>query len=319
MEKPVKIYLWREHKASWQKIIPFLIIVMFLFACSPSLQPVIPQEASRATEVHIDSPTSAAPTLTQPPTDTPVPSSTPEPSPTIPPTATNTPALTRTPTVNAAATQQIEALNKEINSVLTTAGINPESGYLIWKQNEPLDIALNKYQEWIYVELEDDLVASNFILKTDITWESTSGLVTCGFFFRSEKNIEIGKQYIYEMLRLSGMPAWEINFLKNNEYVKSITQFQTSSAIHQENGSTNKLILIADEDHFTLYINDMRMGSYYDFSKSMVEGYFAFSAWQESGKSSCTFTDTWIWSLEPPETGKEEASSAVVQAPVAAP
>jgi hypothetical protein len=47
------------------------------------------------------------------------------------------------------------------------------------------------------------LAASDFVLKSDITWESTSGLVTCGFFFRSEENLDVGKQYIYEMIALS--------------------------------------------------------------------------------------------------------------------
>jgi hypothetical protein len=57
-------------------------------------------------------------------------------------------------------------------------------------------------------------------------------------------------------------------------------------------------MLIAESEKFTLYINDTRAGSFYDYSKNMLEGYFAFSAWQESGESTCTFDNTWVWALK---------------------
>jgi hypothetical protein len=73
---------------------------------------------------------------------------------------------------------------------------------------------------------------------------------------------------------------------------------RTSSAISQEQGSTNKVLMIAEGEKVTIYINVVRIGSFYDYSKRMLEGYFAYSAWQESGKSSCTFADSWVWALK---------------------
>ena len=144
----------------------------------------------------------------------------------------------------------------------------------------------------------DSLVAKDFILKTEITWESSSGLAGCGLLFRSEPNFKQGAQYEIAFLRLSGLPAWEIAYIKEDEFQKSITGILTAGAIEQEQGSTNSYLLVAEGGKFTLYINDVRIGSYYDYANSQIEGRFAFTGWQESGETSCEFNNTWIWVLE---------------------
>ena len=66
---------------------------------------------------------------------------------------------------------------------------------------------------WDYVEVDDDLIGRNFILKSDVTWEA-SGIIICGVIFRSEPNLEQGKQYQLNYLRLSGLlPTWSSIFL----------------------------------------------------------------------------------------------------------
>jgi hypothetical protein len=263
-------------------------LVWLLSACATVPASPAPTQAPPPSD------TAIPPTATLVPTDTPVPTA----------TLTNTPApsATATPdesaTLQAAATQAAEELIGEISPELEAVGLSTESGSLLWVQDEPLAIDLVDYQEWRYVPFAEDLVASDFVLKSDITWESTSGLLTCGLFFRSEKNMEEGKQYYYEMLRLSGLPAWDIVYLQYNQFQKNITDVRTNSAIHQDQGSTNKVVLIAEQEKFTVYINDVRAGSFYDYGKNVLEGYFAFSAAQESGESTCTFANTWVWSLE---------------------
>lgn len=251
----------------------------------------------------------ASPTPTQlptpsatpiPPTNTPTPTETPVPTATITPTpvpsATATPDLSAT--AQAGATLAAEEVIRKIGPELEAIGFSTESGHLLWVQNEPMAIDLVEYNEWLYEPFAEDVVASDFVLKSDITWSSSTGLVTCGLFFRSEKNLEDGKQYIFEMLRLSGLPAWDISYRQYNQYQIDITNLRTNSAINQDQGSTNKVVLIVEQEKFTLYFNDVRAGSFFDYGKNMSEGYFALSAWQESGKSTCNFADTWVWTLD---------------------
>jgi hypothetical protein len=235
-----------------------------------------------------------------PPTDTPAPTATPSPVPTDTPepTASPTPTVDRAATAQAEATQASEAALAEIGKELETVGLSTDSGHLLWSQDEPVEISLDSYDEAVYDPFGDNRNASDFVLKSEVTWESTSGLAICGFFFRSEKNFEEGKQYSYRMLRLSGLPAWAISFFQYGEVQKDISYIRTNSAIKQEQGSTNKVVIIAEGEKFTVYINDIRAGSFYDYGKSMLDGYFAFLALQESGETTCTFDKTWVWALQ---------------------
>jgi hypothetical protein len=65
-----------------------------------------------------------------------------------------------------------------------------------------------------------------------------------------------------------------------------------------QNGSTNTFLLVVQDDHFSVYINGGREGTYYDFGRQRSDGAIGFLASQESGKGSCTFENAWVWSLD---------------------
>jgi len=235
----------------------------------------------------------------EPPTSTPLPTNTFMPTFTPVPTDTPTPVPTSTPnktaTAAAQATETSTSVLSELENVLGETDIPYEDGYLAWKQDRDMSVALSG-PGWDYVEVKKGLKASNFILKSDITWEA-SGIIICGSIFRSEPDIEKGKHYEFVYLRLSGLPAWEIEVYEFGRFKNTPTKTQYSDAIDQENGATNQVFLVAQDEKFTLYINGARQGSYYDYSKQRMDGTFAFHGIQDSGKGSCTFENSWIWVL----------------------
>jgi hypothetical protein len=151
---------------------------------------------------------------------------------------------------------------------------------------------------WDYVEADRDLTASNFIVKSDVTWWEASGIIVCGITFRSEPNIEEGRQYQFAYLRLSGLPAWEIELFDFGRFKNTLTRTQFSNAIDQANGATNQVVLIAQDEQFTLHINRARQGRYFDYSKQPMDGAFASNGSQDSGKGTCKFENSWVWVLE---------------------
>lgn len=291
-----KLWLWEL----------LVVIALILFLCSCSTGPQAAQAEPAPVEAIPTATQVEKPTEPPEPTHTPLPTSTPVPLPTSTPAPppTNTPAPTATATPDLQATASMEATQTAENELagiideLEKIGFQAESGELGWIQSESTEIYTDEYGSFYYEPFADGLVAEDFVLSTDITWESTSGLAGCGLLFRSEPNFEVGAQYEIAFLRLSGLPAWEIAYLKDDEYQKSITGFVTAAAIDQDQGSTNSYILVAEGGKFTLYINDMRIGSYYDYAESRLEGEFAYAGWQESGETSCEFSNTWIWMLE---------------------
>lgn len=241
---------------------------------------------------------------------TPSSTSTLEPSPTLTLTTfpTGTPTTTSTPTVTASMTpdktataqfvevQRLDVARDSIQQTMNRIDLKLEEGQVGWAQEFPMAIELSEYDQVVYTDIAEGLIAEDFILKTDITWESTGGFAVCGFVFRLD--FDEVDYYQYGMLRLSGLPAWSIMGYDDGIGQYDISGVRTSGAIDQAQGSTNQVLLIAKEGRFTLYINDQRIGNFYDHSKRFRDGGFAFVARQESGVTTCTYDSTWIWLLE---------------------
>jgi hypothetical protein len=238
------------------------------------------------------------------PTDTPEPTATPAPTATPQPTSTPTPAPTATSTPDKAATRAAQATQAAEEAIalvqkdLDEVGLAMPPGRVGWMQDEAYSLEMSDYNSYYYAPIDESLKAKNFILKSDITWESTGGLVTCGFFFRSEANFEEGKQYLFSMQRLSGLPDWRIAYLQYGRYQRNITGWRPASAINQDQGATNELILQVIDGEYTLYINGQRIGTFPDYSVKNDEGYLAYYGYQESGESNCSFENSWIWLIE---------------------
>lgn len=221
-------------------------------------------------------------------------------------TSTNTPNPTFTPaaTPNAEATAAAQSTQAtgdvfaEVDELLSDSEIPYQEGHLLWQQTEPIEINMQGPSgDDSSVGINENLTGNNFIFKSDVTWEAT-GWMYCGAIFRSEPDIDEGRQYQFYFLRLSGLPVWYIDVFENNFFMNSISKEQQARVIDMTNGAVNQFVLIAQNEMFTVYFNGERQGRFFDNSKQLMEGYFGFFAWQESGTGSCIFNDSWIWSLD---------------------
>jgi len=236
----------------------------------------------------------AQPTATPLPTDTPQPTFTPLPTETPKPTATSTPDAEAT--AASQATQAAADVLTTLDKVLGDSDIPYQDGHLVWQQTEPLEINMSGPDDGI-LALDEEVTADNFIMKFDVTWEAT-GLIVCGAIFRSEPDLQKGKQYQFAFLRFSGLPAWEIEVYEYGYFKNTPTKTKFSDALDLANGATNEFLLAVEDDHFTIYINGKRQGTYYDYSEQRLDGTFGFSGFQDSGTGMCEFENSWIWTLE---------------------
>ncbi len=237
-------------------------------------------------------------------TETPTPTSTFTPTATSTPTETPTPTSTATATPNATATAAFRATETaggvlaELEALITDekdTDIDYKSGYLAWKQKDPVSITLNQ-PGGEYYDIPK-LKLANFIMKSDVTWDTT-GLILCGTMFRSDADFEKGRQYQFIYLRMSGTPAWAIQFHEFGYFKNTISDVRFSSALNLDNGATNQFVLVANNEVFTVYINGVRQGRFYDNSQQATNGGIAFVAFEDSGKSTCQFENSWIWALK---------------------
>ena len=70
----------------------------------------------------------------------------------------------------------------------------------------------------------------------------------------------------------------------------------SASVLHSDQGSTNRMTIIVRGNKFEVYANGDRLGVFTD--STLTQGIVAFMAWQESGKTTCTFTNAWLWVLK---------------------
>lgn len=253
----------------------------------------VPQPATEISPESSSDPTSTRESSATP-TPTAIPSTTP--SPTASPTATATLTPDLTSTAQVVEEQRIDKVTNLIQNTMDRLDRKLEKGSLGWAQEFPMVIELSEYDQVVFTDIADGMLAEDFIFKTDITWESTGGLAVCGFIFRLD--FDEADYYQYGMLRLSGLPAWAILGFQNGLGQYDISGTRTSGAIDQDQSSTNEVLLIAREGRFTLYINNQRIGNFYDHSNRFREGGFGFVARQESGVTTCSYNNTWIWLLD---------------------
>lgn len=245
----------------------------------------------------------AIPGLSPTATPTLVPTNTNTPDPTLTPTPTDTPTPTATSTPDVAATQAAQAtqMAKDVLAELDEflgkqSDIDYKVGHLVWQQTDPIRMNLAG-PDFGYAAIDEEPTAGDFVFKSDVTWEAT-GLISCGAIFRSEPNIEQGKQYLFSFLRFSGLPAWRIEVAQFGRFLNSPTDIRFSDALDLDNGATNQFILVVKDNEFTLYLNGNREGRYFDYSSQRMEGTFAFFASQASGDGNCLYENSWIWSLD---------------------
>ncbi len=229
-----------------------------------------------------------------PPTDTPVPTFTPLPTDT--PTATPTATPNWTATAEFRATQSADDVLSELDSWLGDTEVPYQEGHLLWKQSNPAAVRMTSLDQG-HVHIGDKLTADNFILKSEVTWEAT-GLLLCGAIFRSEPNLDVGEQYQFMFMRFSGLPAWTIEVHRFGQFQNTPTKIKFSDALDMDNGATNEFLLVVQDEQFTLYLNRVRQGRYYDYSKQRMDGSMAFLGLQQSGRGSCEFENSWVWALK---------------------
>jgi hypothetical protein len=234
----------------------------------------------------------------------PSPTDTPEPTPTFTLEPTRTPEPTSTPMPNIRATQEAEQvaarqdLEVEIRAELAELDLVLERGRLAWSSERPVSLSLDTYNTFDNFPLGDGSGFSDFVLKADVTWESSGGLAICGFWLRGESYEENAARYQFQTIRLSGFPGWDVEYWKLRRWVSNVSpggQVNTSPHINQDQGATNTVILVADGSLLTVYVNGNRLGRM--TVSTLSEGVLGAYIYQESGETSCIWDDVWIWDL----------------------
>lgn len=205
------------------------------------------------------------------------------------PAPTSTQFPTRTP--DTAATAAVEATLTPIRAALSGYGVDPNQGQLGWV-HAPKTIELNTYLDTAFATDYPTLLARNFVVEADVTWQTRTGLAGCGFIFRADQS-----ENAYAMGIARGATGVGVfNLIRGGRPSRSTWETSDAPATNFQNGDTNRLAIVGRETTFALYVNGQ-----FTFQVSDAElpaGLVAFAALSESGTSICTYNNGWLWVLD---------------------
>jgi hypothetical protein len=185
----------------------------------------------------------------------------------------------------------------DIEDDLEDYGFTLEDGYLAWLSTIPVTLTVDTYGASEFHMVDPELVMSDFVFQTEITWDSTGGLAGCGYTFRSSRSLSRGSFYDFFTIRLSGLPVWYSAYWNEGYREKLLTpDFPAHITIRQKAGSTNRFAVVAQGDKIAFYANGTRLRTVRD--KTLKEGRFGYFVNQESGETTCVFANTWVWALK---------------------
>jgi hypothetical protein len=268
-----------------------IIILISLAGCQGQVVSGVATEAASPTPVPSDTPVPTS-TATPTPTDTPTPTSTPTRTPTATPNRKETQAAVRT------ATQA--AVDEMVGAELEKYGIDPSIGHVAWTMEEPVELDGSGYAMGWYQPIEELGVLKDFVIQTEIIWDTSSGLAGCGYIFRARADwdLAIGDYYEFYMMRLQNAPIWFFDYYEDGRWMYTLPNRggSFSSKILDGKMSKNTLTIDARGETFTIYINGVK--DRVVRNNKLTEGRIAFEVIQESGSSYCKFTKGWVWAYD---------------------
>ncbi len=236
------------------------------------------------------------PSPTTVPSQTPVPTQTPLP-PTFTPeaTATQTPRPSSTPrpspTPNLESTAQYESMAVKAKEYFDAGYISTSSG-AAFKRLPPYkdEWAQIGWYQWSYL----DYSPANFIIETDLEWESASASADssgCGFVFHLADSDNYYVMYV-------SLKGYVIPFVvAGGNHTRLGRSYYGVAA---QNGGVH-LSLIVEGETFHVLIDDEYIKSYTGLKGKMLTGKLAYTVFSGTNKNygtRCTFSNTDLWTIK---------------------
>jgi hypothetical protein len=252
---------------------------------------------------------------------------------------------------------EMEATRQAFGPILETLpryGVDPNAGRPAWV-HPPVTINIEGYLVADYANQYIGTVVTDFVISSDITWNTQYGTAGCGFTLRSNGNEEAFDQYFIIATR-GGNGRVEFALQADGEVLntKDFYAYGLDENFDWRNDTTNRLTVVMRGPLVWLYTNDTLIaefdvndppkqpyippaptqpadfetnpdaaaayeaakaeynaavsqinGEFYNRQQTFVEsdvefekGFVAMLAVNESGYTTCTFENTWLFLIE---------------------
>ena len=183
---------------------------------------------------------------------------------------------------------------------LPVYGVDPNVGRMAWI-HPPVTLQVQGYMTYDYANVRAATVAQDFVLASDITWNTQFGTTGCGFVLRSDGDQEENyDQYIALITRASSgemlFTIMQDGEVKQNEITtRNVTRLDPN--FQWQNDTTNRFAVVARGNTFSFYTNGAYLG---DITPSVAfdRGFVFFVGLNESGTTTCQYDNSFLWLIE---------------------
>lgn len=170
------------------------------------------------------------------------------------------------------ATQTAQSIGQDAASLATATiaapvlaelpvyGLDESSGRAGWV-HPPLTLETSGYQEMAFGNDFPNITAADFVLAADIHWDTQYGSSACGFMFRSNGDQNKPSQYMVLISRFANGRA-VFTAVADGE-IANFADFyprDEDKSFDWENGSTNRLAVVARGSMIEIYTNGVKIG-----------------------------------------------------------
>ena len=154
-----------------------------------------------------------------------------------------------------AAQQATATFQAPVVAELQRYGVNPENGYLAWV-HRPVTLHTEGYLSDDFANDYIQVPAKDFVMASDITWDTKYGDSGCGFILRSDGNPDDPSQYVVLISRSATGHAYFLAQVKGDVF-----NFRNwYGNILWRNGNTNRLAVVMRGPILEVYANGALSG-----------------------------------------------------------
>lgn len=183
---------------------------------------------------------------------------------------------------------------------LPVYGVDPNVGRMAWI-HPPVLLQATGYMTHEYANTRAATVAQDFVLASDITWNTQFGTTGCGFVLRSDGDQEGDyDQYIALITRASSgemlFTIMQDGEVKDDE-ITNLNVTRLDPNFQWQNDTTNRFAVVARGNTFSFFTNGAYLG---DVTPSLAfeRGFVFFVGLNESGTTTCQFDNSFLWLIE---------------------
>jgi hypothetical protein len=147
-----------------------------------------------------------------------------------------------------------------IKAELPMYDLDPNQGQFGWA-HDPVTLEVEGYQQTAFANDYQHIPAGDFAMAADIIWDTQYGTSGCGFMFRSDGNQNKPNQY-HVMVSRAGLGHAVFMAVADGEMAnyKDFYIRDEDRSFDAQNGSTNRLAIVAQGNIIVIYTNGVKIG-----------------------------------------------------------